>query len=52
MINFIMILYYIISAIIAGFLVWIFLREKEDKETMVLCLFVLVPIILRLLRLK
>lgn len=48
----IMILYYLISAYIVGLLIWNFWREKKDLQNMVLYLLVLVPLILRLLRVK
>ena len=48
----IMILYYLISAFIAGMLIWNFVREKEDKEKMLLYLIVLIPFILRILRIR
>ena len=48
----IMILYYVISAFIAGMLIWNFVREKEDKEKMLLYLIVLIPFILRILRIR
>jgi hypothetical protein len=50
--SIIMILYYVISAFIAGMLIWNFVREKEDKEKMLLYLIVLLPFILRILRLR
>ena len=40
----IMIIYYLISAFIAGMLVWNFVREKEDRERMLLYLIVLIPV--------
>jgi len=49
---FVMILYYIISAFIAGMLVWNFVREKEDREKMLLYLIVLIPFVLRILRIR
>lgn len=52
MMTIVMFCYYLITALTAGLLVWIFLRESKDRETMVLCLIVLVPLLLRLLRLK
>jgi len=52
MITLVMLLYYGITAFTAVLLGWIFFKEKEDRETMVLCLIVLVPLVLRLLRLK
>ena len=48
----IMIIYYIITAFIAGLLVWNFIREKEDKEKMLLYLIVLIPLILRIFRIR
>ena len=48
----IMIVYYIISAFTAAMLVWNFIREKENKQTMLLSLIVLVPFVLRLLRIR
>jgi uncharacterized membrane protein YbjE (DUF340 family) len=47
----IMVLYYIISAFIAGMLIWNFVREK-DKEKMLLYLIVLIPLVLRILRIR
>ena len=49
---FIMIIYYLISAFIAAMLVWNFVREREDRERMLLYLIVLVPFILRLVRIR
>ena len=48
----IMIIYYIISAFIAAMLVWNFVSEKKDRQRMVLTLIVLVPFVLRLLRIQ
>lgn len=50
--SIIMILYYVISAFIAGMLIWNFVREKEDKGSMLLYLVVLIPFILRILRIR
>jgi len=50
--SIIMILYYVISAFVAGLLVWNFVREKKSANDMVLYLLVLIPLILRLLRIK
>ncbi len=50
--SIIMIVYYIISAFIAGMLIWNFIREKEDKEKMLLYLIVLIPLILRIFRIR
>lgn len=48
----IMLFYYIITATIVGLLVWNFLREKKNMEDIVLYLLVLVPLVLRICRLK
>ena len=48
----IMIIYYIISAFIAGMLIWNFIREREDKEKILLYLIVLIPFVLRILRIR
>jgi len=48
----IMIIYYLISAFLVGLLVWNFWQEKNDLQNMVLYLLVLVPLVLRLLRVK
>jgi uncharacterized membrane protein YbjE (DUF340 family) len=48
----IMIVYYVLTAFVAGLLVWNFVREKKSVNDMVLYLLVLVPLILRLLRVK
>jgi len=50
--SIIMISYYLISAFIAGMLLWNFVREKEDKEKMLLYLIVLIPFLLRILRIR
>lgn len=47
-----MIIYYIISAFIAGMLVWNFIREKKNVNDMLLYLLVLMPLVLRILRVK
>jgi hypothetical protein len=46
----IMIVYYVICLFIAGMLVWNFVREKDDRQLMLLYLIVLVPLVLRILR--
>jgi len=46
----VMMVYYVICLFIAGMLVWNFVREKDDRQMMLLCLIVLVPLVLRLLR--
>jgi len=50
--GFIMVIYHLISAFIAGMLVWNFVREKEDRERMLLYLIVLIPLVLRIARLR
>ena len=50
--SLIMIVYYIISVFIAGMLVWNFIREKEDRQMMLLYLIVLIPFVLRILRIE
>jgi hypothetical protein len=50
--NVIMIIYYLISAFVAGMLVWNFVREKEDRERMLLYLIVLIPFVLRIFRVR
>jgi hypothetical protein len=47
-----MILYYIISVYIAGMLIWNFIREKKSVNDMILYLLVMIPLILRILRVK
>ena len=48
----IMILYYLISAYLAVMLGWNFIREKKNVNDMILYLLILVPLILRILRIK
>lgn len=48
----IMILYYIICAYIAGMLAWNFIREKKSVNDMLLYLLVMIPLVLRILRVK
>ena len=48
----IMILYYILCLYIAGLLLWNFFREKKSLDSMLHYLLVLVPLILRVLRIK
>ncbi len=49
---FIMILYYIISIYLAIMLVWNFVRENKNKEEMFLYLVVLIPLVLRIFRIR
>lgn len=48
----IMILYYIICFYLGLVLFWNFVREKKNVNDMILYLLVLVPLVLRLLRIK
>jgi hypothetical protein len=48
----IMIAYYALCAYLAGILFWNFCREKKGREEMWLSLLVMVPLVLRLLRVK
>jgi uncharacterized membrane protein YbjE (DUF340 family) len=48
----IMIIYYVITAYIVGILIWNFIREKKNVDDMILYLVILVPLVLRLLRVK
>ncbi len=50
--TWIMILYYLISVYILAMLVWNFVREKKNVNDMILYLLVLVPLLLRILRIK
>jgi len=48
----IMFLYYLITAFIVVMVAWNFVREKKTVNDMVLYLLVLIPLILRILRVK
>ncbi len=48
----VMIIYYFLTAFIAVLLFWNFIREKKSVNDMVLYLLVLIPLVLRLLRVK
>ena len=48
----IMIVYYLLSLYLAVFIVWNFIREKKSVNDMILYLLVLIPLILRILRVK
>jgi hypothetical protein len=47
-----MFIYYLISAFIAAMLIWNFIRERQDKEKMLLYLIVLIPLVLRIFRMR
>jgi hypothetical protein len=48
----IMILYYAISVYLIAVLIWNFIKEKKSVNEMLLYLLVLIPLILRVLRIK
>jgi hypothetical protein len=48
----IMIIYYLISAYILAMLIWNFIKEKKSWDDMLLYLLVMIPLVLRLLRVK
>jgi hypothetical protein len=48
----IMIAYYVITAFILFLVGWNFVREKKRRDDLVLYLLVMVPLLLRLLRVK
>jgi len=48
----VMALYYLISAYLVAVLAWNFVSEKKSVNDMILYLLVLVPLLLRILRIK
>jgi hypothetical protein len=48
----IMIVYYLISAYILAMLIWNFIQEKKSWDDMLLYLLVMIPLVLRILRIK
>jgi uncharacterized membrane protein YbjE (DUF340 family) len=46
------IVYYLITAFVVGMLGWNFVREKKSVNDMILYLLVIVPLLLRILRVK
>ena len=48
----IMIFYYVICVFLAAMLIWNFIREKQNKEDMLLYLIVLIPVVLRIFRIR
>jgi len=48
----VMIAYYVICAYLIGMLLWNFIREKKSIDDMILYLIVLIPLVLRVLRVK
>ncbi|MGB8953690.1 MAG: hypothetical protein WCC06_13635 [Candidatus Aminicenantales bacterium] len=48
----IMMIYYLITAYLAALLIWNFIQEKKNTNDMLLYLLVLIPLLLRILRIK
>jgi hypothetical protein len=48
----IMVAYYVLCAYLAVILFWNFVREKKNREDLWLSLLVMIPLVLRLLRIK
>ncbi len=48
----IMIAYYIISAFLLAMLIWNFIREKKNVEHMILYLILIIPLVLRIMRIQ
>ncbi|HUT07516.1 MAG TPA: hypothetical protein VMY15_01605 [Candidatus Latescibacteria bacterium] len=48
----IMIAYYLITAFVLVLLGWNFVREKKSRDDLVLYLLVMIPLLLRLMRMK
>jgi len=48
----IMWIYYLISASVLALLIWNFVREKKSINDMLLYLLVMIPLVLRILRIK
>jgi hypothetical protein len=46
------IFYYLITSAVIGLLAWNFVREKKSVNDMILYLLVIVPLLLRILRVK
>jgi hypothetical protein len=47
-----MIAYYVITAFLLGLVSWNFVREKKSRDDLILYLLVMIPLVLRLLRVK
>jgi|APIni6443716594_1056825.scaffolds.fasta_scaffold438929_2 hypothetical protein len=45
-------IYYLLSLFIIGLLIWNLHREKEDRQMMLAYLVVLIPFVLRILRIR
>ena len=50
--NIIMILYYLISIFTACMLIWNLVREKTSVQKIILYLIVLIPLVLRIFRIR
>ncbi len=50
--SIIMFIYYLIAIFVAAMVIWNFIRERQDKEKMLLYLIVLVPLVLRIFRIR
>jgi len=48
----IMVFYYVICVFLAAMLIWNFIREKKNKEELLLYLIVLIPVVLRIFRIR
>ncbi len=48
----VMMIYYFLSLFVAAMVLWNFIREREDKQKMLLYLIVLAPLVLRILRIR
>lgn len=48
----VMFIYYIICVFLIAMLIWNFIREKKNVEEMILYLIVLLPLLLRVFRIK
>ena len=50
--SLVMIFYYLICLYLIGMIIWNFIREKKNFDDMLLYLIVLIPLVLRVLRIK
>jgi len=50
--NIITIAYYLITAFLLAIAAWNFVAEKKDRSRLVLYLLIMIPLILRILRVK
>jgi NhaP-type Na+/H+ or K+/H+ antiporter len=47
-----MIIYYVLTIYVIGLVVWNFIREKKNIQDLILYLLVLIPLLLRVMRIK